>query len=99
MNYYYGLERRFFLGEHISILGGDPNFDTEAEILAVGNNAGSNVVFNFGNGNTLTIVGVNLADLPSNTFTFEGPLFGNPLADPDAFAANIVDVFDMDALI
>lgn len=89
----------FFINEQISILGGDPDFDTEAEILAVGTDAGANVIFDFGNGNTLTIVGVNLADLPSNTFTFEGPLFSEPLDDPNAFAADIADVFDMDALI
>ena len=89
----------FFLGEQISILGGDADFDTEAEVMAAGTNSGSNVVFNFGNGNTLTIVGVNLADLPSGTFTFDGPLFSAPLNDPDAFSADIVDVFDMDALI
>ena len=89
----------FFLGEQISILGGDTNFDTQAEIMAVGADAGNNVIFNFGGGNTLTIVGVNLADLPNNTFTFEGPLFSAALDDADAFAADIVDVFDMDALI
>lgn len=89
----------FFLGEQISILGEDPNFDTEAEVLAVGADAGSNVIFDFGGGNTLTIVGVNLADLPNNTFTFEGPIFGEALEDADAFAADIVDVFDIDALI
>ncbi|WP_026942515.1 beta strand repeat-containing protein, partial [Hellea balneolensis] len=88
----------FFINEQISILGGDPDFDTEAEILAVGTDAGANVIFDFGNGNTLTIVGVNLADLPSNTFTFEGPLFSEPLDDPNAFAADINEVFDMDAL-
>ncbi|MEP3891302.1 MAG: calcium-binding protein [Hellea sp.] len=89
----------FFLGEQISILGGDANFDTEAEILAVGTNAGANVIFDFGGGNTLTLVGVSLEDLPSNTFTFDGPLFGEPLDNPDAFAGNVEDVFDMDALI
>ena len=89
----------FFSGEQISILGGDANFDTEAEILAAGTDAGNNVIFNFGNGNTLTIVGFNLADLPNNTFTFQGPLFSAPLNDPDAFSADIVDIFDMDALI
>lgn len=89
----------FFLGEQISILGGDANFDTEAEILAVGSNAGANVIFDFGGGNTLTLVGVSLEDLPTNTFTFEGPLFAEPLDNPDAFAADVEDVFDMGGLI
>ena len=89
----------FFLGEQISILGGDTNFDTQAEIMAAGTDSGNNVIFNFGGGNTLTIVGVNLADLPNNTFTFEGPLFSAPLDDVDAFAAESADALDMDALI
>ena len=89
----------FFLGEQISILGEDPNFDTQAEILAVGTDVGANVIFDFGGGNTLTIVGVNLADLPNNTFTFEGPLFGEPLNDSDAFAGGIINSFDIEALI
>jgi hypothetical protein len=89
----------FFLGEQISILGGDMNFDTEAEVLAAGTDAGANVIFDFGGGNTLTLVGVNLADLPNNTFTFDGPLFGQPLDDPGAFAADVIDIFDMYSLL
>ena len=87
----------FFLNEQIEILGVDPNFDTQAEVLAAGTDVGANVIFDFGGGNTLTIVGHNLADLPSGTFTFAGA--AEPLNDPDAFAADIVDVFDMDALV
>ena len=89
----------FFLGEQISILGDDTNFDTEAEVMAAGTNAGSNVIFDFGLGNTITIVGFNLEDLPSNTFIFTGQLSGEPLSEGEAFAADISDVFDMDALI
>jgi len=62
--------------------------------------AGANVIFDFGGGNTLTIVGHNLADLDASNFDFSGmPPAGEPLDNPDAFAADIVDVFDMDALI
>ena len=89
----------FFGGETIFILGGNTNFDSFAELQAIAADAGGNVIFDFGGGNTLTLVGVNLADLPSSTFIFEGPLFAEPLNDPDAFAADITDVFDMDALI
>ncbi|MEP3888917.1 MAG: calcium-binding protein [Hellea sp.] len=76
------------------------DFDTWAEVQAVGTDIGGNVIFDFGFGATLTIVGKNLADLDASNFDFSGmPPAGEPLADPDAFAADVVDVFDMDALI
>ena len=90
----------FTTNEVIYLLGGDPAFDTWAEVMAVGSDAAANVIFNFGGGNTLTIVGKNLADLDASNFDFSGtPPAGEPLSDPDAFAGDVIDVFDMDALI
>ncbi|MEP3888988.1 MAG: NF038122 family metalloprotease [Hellea sp.] len=90
----------FFGGETIFILGGDTNFDTFAELQTIASDAGANVIFNFGGGNTLTVVGRNIADLSAGDFDFSGtPPASEPLDDPDAFAADIVDTFDMDALI
>ena len=61
---------------------------------------GANVIFDIGNGNTLTLVGVNIADLSDSNFDFGGmPPAAEPLNDPDAFAEAPVDVMDMDALI
>lgn len=60
-------------GEVIYILGGDAAFDTFAEVQAAGTDAGANVIFDFGGGNTLTIVGQNLADLNAGDFDFTGP--------------------------
>ena len=78
-----------------------------AELQALGTDAGANVIFDFGGGNTLTIVGQNLSDLDASNFDFGGtapaapaPAAGPTSAEgPDAFSADIVDVFDMDALI
>ncbi|MEP3890878.1 MAG: cadherin-like domain-containing protein [Hellea sp.] len=94
----------FFGGETIFILGGNPAFDSFAELQAVASDAGGNVIFDFGGGNSLTIVGRNIADISASDFDFSGTppageTLSEPLSDPDAFAADIVDVFDMDALI
>lgn len=90
----------FTTNEVIYLLGGDANFDTWAEVQAAGTDSGANVIFDFGGGNTLTIVGQNLSDLDASNFDFSGtPPAAAPLDNPDAFAADPVDVFDMDALI
>lgn len=90
----------FTLNEVIYILSNDPDFDTWAEVQAVGSDAGVNVIFDFGGGNTLTIVGHNLADLDASNFDFSGmPPSNEPLDDPDAFAGTAADLLDMDALI
>ncbi|WP_026942236.1 M10 family metallopeptidase C-terminal domain-containing protein [Hellea balneolensis] len=93
----------FTTNELIYILGG--TVTDWASLQALGADAGSNVIFNFGGGNTLTIVGQNLSDLDASNFDFSGtapsapPLAGEALDDSDAFSADIIDVFDMDALI
>ena len=88
----------FTLNEVVYIFGG--TVTDFASLQALGSDAGTNVIFNFGGGNTLTIVGHNLADLDASNFDFSGiPPAGEPLDNPDAFAADIVDVFYLDALI
>ena len=62
----------FTTNETIYILGGDTNFDTFAELMAAASNAGANTVINFGGGNTLTIVGHNMAALSASNFDFSG---------------------------
>ncbi|MEP3888887.1 MAG: calcium-binding protein [Hellea sp.] len=75
-------------GEVIYILGGDTDFDTFAEVQAAGTDAGANVIFDFGGGNTLTIVGQNLADLNAGDFDFSGPPpAAEMLDDPGAYAS------------
>ena len=89
----------FFGGETIFILGGDTAFDTFAELQAVASDAGGNVIFNFGGGNTLTVVGRNLADLDANDFDFGGtPPAAQSLQDPDAFASEPLSFDDVVAL-
>ena len=90
----------FATNELIFILGNNPDFDTWEEVQAVGTDAGANVIFDFGFGTTLTLIGRNLADLDASNFDFSSmPLAAEPLNDPDAFAEAPVDVMDMDALI
>jgi hypothetical protein len=69
--------------------------------MAVATDAGANTVFNFGNGNTLTIVGQNTSDLSESNFAFTSMATSEPLGNEsaDIFAADMVDVFDMDVLI
>ena len=93
----------FTTNELIYILGG--TVTDWASLQALGADAGSNVIFNFGGGNTLTIVGQNMADLSASNFDFGGtapsapPPAAGPAQDTDVFAGDIADVFDMDALI
>ena len=89
----------FTTNEVVYILGATTINDFAA-LSAIASDAGANVIFDFGGGNTLTIVGQNLTDLDASNFDFSGtPPAAQPLNDPDAFAADLVDVFDMDALI
>ncbi|MEP3890877.1 MAG: hypothetical protein ABJN69_10440 [Hellea sp.] len=90
----------FGTNELIYLFSGEGVYDSFTDVMAVGSDVGANVIFDFGGGNTLTIVGLNLADLDAGNFDLSGtPPAAEPLSDPDAFAADIVDVFDMDALI
>lgn len=96
----------FTTNELIYIFDSGGLYDSFAEIMAAGTDVGSNVVFNFGTpGESLTLVGVSLADLDASNFDFSGtpPPAAEPLSDPDAFAAeafeDMVAMFDMDALI
>lgn len=81
----------------ITLSGGGTDYDSFAEIMAVASQSGANTVFNFGDGNILTLLGVDMSDLTVANFT--GVNSAEPLEDMDAFAADIIDVFDTDALI
>ena len=59
--------------ESIFIRGGDAAYDTFAEIIAVATDIGANVRFDFGAGNTLTLLGKNIADLDAGNFDFSIP--------------------------
>ncbi|MEP3890983.1 MAG: M10 family metallopeptidase C-terminal domain-containing protein [Hellea sp.] len=74
--------------EVIYFIGGDANFDTFTELQAMGTDSGGNVIFDFGGGNTLTVVGQNLADLSESNFVFN---IEDPLIE--------VALFYMDSLI
>ena len=101
----------FASNELIYMLSDDPLFDTYAEVMSYARDVGSNVFFDFIPGiRTLTLVGVTIADLSEANFDFSraapagndyyGPSFeGELLSDPDAFAEDIGEVFNMDALI
>ena len=89
----------FTLNEVIYIFGG--TVTDFASLQALGSDAGANVIFDFGLGNTLTIVGHNLADLDAGNFDFSGtPPAAEPLSDiysdlaaiPSAQGPNATDV-------
>jgi len=84
----------FFGGETIYILGGDPDFDSFAELQAVATDAGANMIFDFGGGNTLTIVGQNLVDLDAGDFDFSGSAPAAPPPPSNSNALAIESVTD-----
>lgn len=55
-------------GELINVYNGGDDYDTFSEIMAIATQVGSNVVFDFGNSNTLTLVGVDIDDLVAENF-------------------------------
>ena len=64
--------------EVVYILGGDPAFDSFAEVIATAvDNADGSVTFNFGGRNTLTFVGLQAADFDMGDFSFAAPPAGN----------------------
>lgn len=74
----------FGTNELIYILGGDPAFDSWAELQAVAVYNGANTVFNFGGGNLLTLIGVDIADLSAANFDFsDAPPASAELPDTD----------------
>ncbi|MEP3892106.1 MAG: hypothetical protein ABJN69_16735 [Hellea sp.] len=85
-------------GEIIYILGGDPNYDTFAELIAAGTDVGANTLFDFGSGNTLTIVGQNIADLDASDFDFGGTAPAAAPKDVDGYGQEPVS-FEDDASV
>lgn len=59
--------------EVIHIEGGDPAFDSFAEVMAVASQVGNNTVFDFGGGNMLTLVNSLMSRLNSDDFDFGTP--------------------------
>ncbi|WP_026941334.1 calcium-binding protein [Hellea balneolensis] len=88
----------FTTNEVIDILYTDPAFDSFAEIMAVATDAGANTLINFGSGNTLTIVGQNIADLSESNFTFTELVMAETLGDGEVFVGEALepDVFTQD---
>ena len=87
----------FTLNETIFLLGGDVT--DFASLMALGTDAGANTIFDFGFGNTLTIVGHNLADLDADNFDFGGvPPEGEFIESEDAFASEPLSFDEIVAL-
>lgn len=57
-------------GDVIRLLGFGKAFDTFAEVLAAASDVGGDTVIDFGNGDTITIVGVTMAQLAADDFLF-----------------------------
>jgi Ca2+-binding RTX toxin-like protein len=54
----------------INLQGFGASFDTFGEVIAAATQVGGDVVFNFGSGNTLTVVSATVAGFAANDFTF-----------------------------
>ena len=85
----------FTLNEVITVYDSNAEF---AELISFASNSGNNVVFNFGSGNRLTILDVSISDLTEDNFNFVDTA-AQSFSDPEAFNQDMVDMFDMDALI
>jgi Ca2+-binding RTX toxin-like protein len=54
----------------IRLVGLGASFDTFAEVIGAASQVGGDVVFNFGGGNTITVVSATIAGFAANDFTF-----------------------------
>ncbi len=81
----------FGSNELIYILGGDADFDTFAEIIAAASNVGANVSFDFGGGNTLTLLGKQITDLDAADFDFSGTAPAAEAPPQDKIATLLAD--------
>lgn len=73
------------------------SFDSFAELMAAGVDNGADVTFEFGDGNSLTIKGYNLADLSASDFDFGDTPPANEFIDSEVYASDeftSVDSFD-----
>lgn len=76
------------------------NFDSFAELMAAGVDNGTDVTFDFGDGNSLTIKGYNLADLSETDFDFGDIPVSADWIDTELYASddfNALETFDWDA--
>ena len=87
------------LGDELIIIEGfDPNFDSFAEVMAVATQVGANVRFNFGSGNFLTLVNLDISRLEASDFAFLLPPPAEaPNEDKNALDAEM-PVTDMDMI-
>lgn len=73
-------------------------FDFEDLIDNFATDVGANTVFDFFNGNTLTLVGLNIEDLSASNFDFSGIPPAQEMLDDLAFAGVPYEPFDADGL-
>ena len=89
--------------EIVYILGGDPDFDTFAEVMAVATNiSATQVQFDFGSGNRLIFNGLQIADFDSSDFSFAPPPApGNGSGESEAAekVADIMSVVETDIVM
>ena len=64
----------------INIVGGDPNFDSFAEIMAAAFQSGTTTVFDFGGINRIRVLNTQIADFDEDDFIFGTPPPGNESA-------------------
>lgn len=58
------------LGDVIRLVGLGASFNEFSEVIAAATEVGADVVFNFGGGNTITVLGATVAGFDSNDFSF-----------------------------
>ena len=80
--------------ELIHIQGGDTNFDTFAEVMAAASQVGNNVVFDFGGGNTMTLINLLITRLEAADFAFNAVLAEQPLEDKSGQAEDLGAISD-----
>ncbi len=57
-------------GDVIRLIGLGAGFDSFAEVIAAATQSGGDVVFNFGGGATITVVGATIAGFATDDFSF-----------------------------
>ena len=79
--------------EIIHIQGNDVNFDSFAEIMAAATQVGANVRIDFGGGNTLTLVNLDISRLQSSDFDYNVTLAELPTPDK-AVVSEEIDIVE-----
>ncbi|MEP3891060.1 MAG: LamG-like jellyroll fold domain-containing protein [Hellea sp.] len=90
-------------GDVIDFYNGDAANYSFSQIMALASQVGNNVIFDFGSGNTLTLVGVDITDLTIDDFA--GVNSAEPLENFGTYAGESLDIevtslmFEADVLI